>query len=108
MRSLLEFNRDVLRAAPRPRIRRPLGLRGRLVLTRCPAPVHTDGGWLRCVARRPCRTPGHDTWPMLPLAVAWWIRPWWPNRLGRAQDRGLAHTPNVLPCRHCERQKGLT
>lgn len=101
MRSLLDFGHDMVRAVPTPRLRRP---KHPLNLTGCPAPVHSSGGWLRCVTRRPCDLPGHDRWPMLPMALIWWVAPWWPNQLGRDQDRGLAHTPNVIPCRHCERK----
>jgi hypothetical protein len=80
-------------------------VRGPWTTTRCPAPVHAEGGWLRCVVRRDaCDYPNHQRWPVLPMAVLWWLRPWWPNKLGRAQE-GLAHTPNVSPCRHCERSK---
>lgn len=102
MRSLIEFASDMLRAVPIPRFRRPVG---QLVLTRCPAAERTDGGWLRCLERLPCSTPGHDRWPLVPMAVVWSVAPWWPNRLGRLQDRGLAHTPNIWPCKHCERER---
>lgn len=83
-------------------------MRGRWNTTRCPAPTRTVGGVIRCVIRRPCAHHPHwDRWT-LALAIVWRIRPWWPNTLGRAQDRGLAHTPNVHPCRHCETEKRRT
>lgn len=102
MRSLLEFNRDLIHAIPRPRLKRPLGFRGRLVLTRCPGPTRSAGGVHRCVIKAEACTE-HEGWPMVPMAIVWWIHPWWPNRLGRLQDRGLAHTPNIVPCRYCQR-----
>lgn len=75
-------------------------------LTGCPAPVHTPGGVIRCVSRRPCGQHPQGRWEalLLPLALVWAIKPWWPNRLGRAQDAGRAHTPNVQPCRACARE----
>lgn len=77
----------------------------RLNLTRCPAPTHTPGGALRCLQSRPCGQHPGSRWDvlLLPLAAVWAIRPWWPNRLGRAQDAGRAHTPNVSPCKACVR-----
>lgn len=73
-------------------------------MTRCVAPTSTAGGWLSCVqTREGCSTPSHrrwDRWAPI-LGVVWRIRPWWPNALGRAQDRGEAHTPSVQPCRYC-------
>lgn len=75
--------------------------------TRCPAPVRTKGGVLQCVVSiDACREPQHRRWDRLslPLAILWHIRPWWPNALGRAQDRGEAHVcPQVQPCPACVR-----
>lgn len=78
-------------------------VRGTWSTTGCPAPVRSRGGVLRCVVRRDaCTYPGHRRWPVLPMAVVWWLKPWWPNALGRAQDRGEAHVcPTVQPCRAC-------
>ena len=93
MKSLLEFTRDLGRA-----------LAAEVNTSRCPGPVHTAGGWHRCIIRADSCAE-HDRWPMVPMAVLWRLRPWWPNRLGRAQDRGTAHTcPAVLPCRTCARE----
>lgn len=71
-------------------------------LTRCVAPVWNDDGALRCLSTRPCPVHTHR-WDLLliPLSLIWTIRPWWPTHLGRARDRGLAHTPLVRPCRAC-------
>lgn len=81
-------------------------MRGTWSTTRCPAPTSTDGGVLRCITTRSgCRTPEHRRYDRVRLlaAVVWWVRPWWPNTLGRARDRGHAHTcPVVRPCRACE------
>lgn len=78
-------------------------MRGAWSTTGCPAPVKARGGVLRCVVTRDrCDYPGHHRWPVLPMAALWWLKPWWPNALGRAMDRGQAHTcPNVAPCRAC-------
>lgn len=60
-------------------------------LTRCPAPARTDWGVIRCVSvRGRCTSPGHSRWRRVlwPMAVAWAVRPWWPNARGRAADRG--------------------
>ncbi len=77
--------------------------RAPLNLTRCPAPTSTAGGTIRCVTSRPCRehTGHHWSLLLLPAALVWAFRPWWPNELGRLQDRGRAHTSNVSPCRYC-------
>lgn len=59
-------------------------------LTRCPAPVRTEWGVLRCVVvRHRCTTPAHRRWDraLWPMAVLWRLRPWWPNDKGRAADR---------------------
>lgn len=80
-------------------------MKGYLSLTRCPAPVHTRGGTLSCVStRKGCTDPAHRRWDRVAplMAVVWWLKPWWPNALGRAQDRGEAHVcPNVQPCTAC-------
>ena len=75
--------------------------------TRCVAPVRTTGGVMSCVMRRDaCHEPTHRRWDRLAplLDLVWRIKPWWPNKLGRAQDRGKAHVcPNIHPCRPCQR-----
>jgi hypothetical protein len=80
-------------------------VRGAWVVNTCQAPVRSRGGILRCVlTRKGCTYPGHRRYDRVRLlaAVVWWLRPWWPNRLGRAQDRGDAHVcPNVYRCRAC-------
>lgn len=66
-------------------------MRGRWSRTGCMAPVHARGGWLRCVVQaKRCDYPGHQRWNRWgwPLVqVVWWLKPWWPNAIGRAQDR---------------------
>jgi hypothetical protein len=90
VRSLVDFARDLARSAA-----------AEINTTRCPGPVHGAAGWHRCVIRADS-CDEHDRWPMLPMAIVWRIRPWWPNRLGRAMDRGCAHTcPQVNPCKRC-------
>lgn len=81
----------------------------RLSLTCCPAPSHTEGGTIRCVSRRPCAAHTARYWDLLliPAALIWTLRPWWPNHLGRARDRGHAHTPNLHPCRACALESRL-
>lgn len=84
-------------------------MRGTWSLTRCPAPTRTEGGTLRCVQTLAgCSTPTHRRWDRLAplMAIVWWLRPWWPNAIGRAQDRRDAHTcPNVWPCTACVRER---
>lgn len=62
----------------------------RPTLTRCPAPARTEWGTLRCVTSRDrCDDPAHRKWTRLawPMALAWAVKPWWPNAAGRAADR---------------------
>lgn len=62
----------------------------RLNLRRCPAPVRTQWGTLRCVTVRPkCPHAAHRRWDLLrvPMAVLWAVKPWWPNAYGRRLDR---------------------
>lgn len=58
-------------------------------LNRCPAPVRTRWGILRCVTLRThCSVASHRRWTCVlwPMAAFWAIKPWWPNAEGRAAD----------------------
>jgi hypothetical protein len=77
---------------------RPAFLRRWPNLDGCPAPTRADLGVLRCVvyANR-CTDPSHARWRRVawPMAIVWWLRPWWPNAKGRLADRG------IRVCRKC-------
>lgn len=77
--------------------------------TRCSAPQGSRGGYHQCVHTRPCPDHPEARWRLLrvPLALVWAVRPWWPSHLGRAQDRGHAHTPNIYPCKACRLEQRI-
>jgi hypothetical protein len=62
----------------------------RLNLSRCPAPVTTDFGVLRCITSD-CNDETHVKWRRVTVlaALVWWAKPWWPNAKGRLADRGI-------------------
>lgn len=77
-------------------------------MTRCPAPIHSEGGVFRCVESADrCLYPWHRRWDAYApiLERVWAIKPWWPNLLGWAQDHGRAHVEYIVPCRHCTEPK---
>lgn len=58
-------------------------------LRRCPAPVVTQWGTLRCVLLRAhCTNPRHASWNRVlwAMALLWAVKPWWPNSEGRTSD----------------------